>query len=236
MSAKRAGGGKAVSAALRPPANERFKRRAGVWLAAGIMLATVMHFALMRFFPPLRAADVSFGVREIEAIDLPPEINVPPPPEAIQRPAVPVVAQRELYEDVTIAPTTFEENPVETLPPPPAEAAARLEDAPVFTPFTLAPRLKDRAGAQKIVLEKYPRILKDAGIGGTVVVWAFIDENGTVRKCQIHTSCGLSMLDEAALAAVQEFSFSPAMNYDKHVPVWVSIPIKFNVKGVVKRS
>ncbi len=44
------------------------------------------------------------------------------------------------------------------------------------------------------------------------------------------------MLDEAALAAVQEFSFSPAMNYDKHVPVWVSIPIKFNVKGVVKRS
>ncbi len=216
-------------------ANERFKRRAHDWLWVGVMLATVIHFAIIRYFPPLTAADVSFGVQEIAAIDLPPEIDVPPPPEAIQRPAVPVVSERPVYEDVTIAPTTFEHNPVESLPPPPVEAAARLEDAPVFTPFTVAPRIRDRQLAQKIILDKYPRILQDAGIGGTVVVWALIDEEGTVKKCLVHTTCGIRMLDQAATSAVMEFSFVPAQNYDRYVTVWVSVPITFGVKPAARK-
>ena len=36
--------------------------------------------------------------------------------------------------------------------------------------------------------------------------------------------------DEAALSAVMEFIFHPALNYDKYVPVWVSIPITFSVR------
>jgi hypothetical protein len=36
-------------------------------------------------------------------------------------------------------------------------------------------------------------------------------------------------LDDAAAAAVMEFTFRPALNYDKNVPVWVSIPITFAV-------
>jgi protein TonB len=192
-------------------------------------LATVLHFALIKFFPPLTAADLSFGVTEFAAVDLPPEIEVPPPPEAITRPAVPVVARAVLEEDVTIAPTTFEQNPVETLPPPPSSAARRLEEGPVFTPYTVAPSIRDRERAVQIIQEKYPRILQDAGIGGTVVVWALIDERGVVRKCQIHTGCGVPTLDEAALAAVAEFGFHPALNNDKNVPVWVSIPITFAV-------
>lgn len=218
------------------PANERFKRRAGAWLWGSVMVATVIHFAVIRYFPAFRAADLSFGVHEIEAIDLPLEIDVPPPPEAIQRPAVPVVTQRPVYEDVTIAPTTFEHNPVENLPPPPAAAAVRLEDAPVFTPFTVAPRIRDRERARQIVREKYPRMLQDAGIGGTVVVWALIDEEGTVQKCLLHTTCGNSMLDQAALSAVMEIAFVPALSNDRHVPVWVSLPITFAVMSATKRS
>ncbi len=153
----------------------------------------------------------------------------------MQRPAVPVVTERLVYEDVTFAPTTFEHNPVESLPAPPAEAAVRLEDAPVFTPFTVAPRIKDRQRAHEIVKDKYPRILQDAGIGGTVVVWALIDEEGAVQKCQIHTTCGNAMLDQAALSAVMEITFVPALNYDKHVPVCVSVPITFGVKSATAK-
>lgn len=210
-------------------ANERFKNRFGAWTCAGIMLATVMHFALVQYFPPLTAADVSYGVSELEAIDLPAEIEIPPAPEMIHRPAVPVVAEAELYEDVTIAPTTFAENPVEHLPPPPTHTLVALQQQPVFTPYTVAPRLRDRSQAAKIVLQKYPKLLQDAGIEGTVVVWAFIDERGIVRNCQLHTSCGFEALDRAALAAVGEFEFVPALNQDKYVPVWVSMPIKFTV-------
>ncbi len=220
---------KALSSSGGRTANERFKSSFGAWLWGGIMVATALHFAVIRYFPPLTAADLSFGITETQAIDLPPEVEIPPPPEVIARPAVPVVAHTALEEDITIAPTTFEQNPVETLPPPPMQSIVRLEERPVFTPYTVAPSLKDRERAMRIVRDKYPKILQDAGIGGTVVVWAFIDEKGVVRNCQVHTSCGNAALDEAAVGAVKEFRFQPALNYDKNVPVWVSIPITFAV-------
>lgn len=210
-------------------ANQRFKASFGAWLSGGIIIATAFHFALLEFFPPLTAADLSFGTTETRAVELPPEVKIPPPPEAIIRPAVPVVAQSALEESITIAPTTFEQNPVETLPPPPVESRSSLEKQPVFTPYTVAPSIKDKQRAARIVRDKYPKILRDAGIGGTVIVWAFIDETGIVKNCQIHTSCGNVVLDEAAAAAVMEFNFRPALNYDKNVPVWVSIPITFAV-------
>ena len=218
------------SGPVRRTANDRFKANFKVWVSIGILLATAFHFALIECFPPLTAADLSFDVSEVYAVELPPEIDVPPPPKAIARPAVPVVARTVLEEDITIAPTTFEQNPVETLPPPPSPTATRLVDEPTFTPYTVAPRLKNRDHAAHVVRMKYPKILQNAGIGGTVVVWAFIDQRGEVKNCKVHTSCGVSKLDEAALEAVREFTFVPALNYDRHVSVWVSIPITFEVK------
>ena len=230
MAARRTPRKGALSIAQQESANDRFKQRFGAWLWAGIILSTALHFALVRFFPTLRAADLSFSVREFEAIELPPEVEIPPPPEAIARPAVPVVAQSQLEENITIAPTTFEENPVETLPPPPSDVS-RLGDQPVFTPYTVAPELRDPQRAAEILQRKFPDILRDAGIGGTVLVWAFVDETGVVKNCQVHTSSGNSALDQAAVAAVLEFEFRPALNYDQHVPVWVSLPVSFQIQG-----
>jgi len=219
----------AVSIAHQETANDRFKQRFGAWLWAGIILSTAVHFALLRFFPTLSAADLSFSVTEFEAIDLPPEVEIPPPPEAIARPAVPVVAQTQLEEDITIAPTTFAENPIENLPPPPADIS-RLGDRPVFTPYTVGPKLRDPQRAAEILQRKFPEILRNAGIGGTVLVWAFVDQTGVVKNCQVHTSSGNNLLDQAAVAAVFEFEFLPALNYDQHVPVWVSLPVTFQIR------
>ena len=215
----------------RQTANDRFKKSFGSWLWGSMIVATVMHFALIRFFPTLTAADFSFNVSEFEAIELPPEIEIPPPPEMIQKPALPVVAETELEEDITIAPTTFEENPVDDLPPPPANGAAGLGDRPVFTPYTVAPSLKDPRKAARIVESHYPNILKQAGITGTVIVWAFIDKEGLVKNTEVSTSSGNHTLDEAATAAVSKFVFSPAMNRDEKVPVWVALPITFRTEG-----
>lgn len=213
---------------LRGSANDRFKKSAESYLWGALCIAVVAHFGLFNFFPELTASDVSFGVDEFEAIELPPEVEIPPPPEQISRPAVPVVAATELEEDITIAPTTFEENPVENLPPPPSDAS-RLGDQPVFTPYTVRPELKNRRAAGRIVERNYPKLLKDAGIGGAVNVWVFIDTNGEVQNAQVQKGSGNSALDDAALKSAREFSFTPALNRDKRVPVWVSIPITFAV-------
>ncbi len=117
---------------------------------------------------------------------------------------------------------------METLPPPPSDPAS-LADRPTITPYTVAPELKDPARAARIVEGKYPRVFQDAGIGGSVEVWAFIDADGVVTKALVKGSSGYEKLDEAALAAVREFQFRPAMLMDRHVPVWVVLPVTFRV-------
>ncbi|MFW6200637.1 MAG: TonB family protein, partial [Gemmatimonadota bacterium] len=128
------------------------------------------------------------------------------------------------------APTTFAANPVEDLPPPPDENdAGRQEifDAPTFTPYSVAPDLTNRREALNAVLREWPQVMRNAGIEGVVVVWFFIDEAGNVQNVQVSRSSGIEQLDEAALRAAREFEFSPALNREESVPVWVELPITF---------
>lgn len=211
-------------------ANERFKEGFANWFWGSMIAATVLHFAFFQFFPELTAEDVSFTADELEAIELPPEIEIPPPPEQIARPATPVVAEANIDEDITIAPTTFEDNPVENLPPPPDEGGADISAAPTFTPFTVAPDIKNRSEVQRALQREYPPLLRDAGIGGTVQVWFFIDETGRVQDTRVNQSSGHTALDDAAIKVANVFQFTPALNRDKKVPVWVSLPITFTTR------
>jgi len=138
-------------------ANERFKKSYGNRMWGGVIIATLAHFSFFFFFPELTAEDVSFSADELEAIELPPHIEIPPPPEAIARPATPVIATADIDEDITIAPTTFDENPVEDLPPPPSEVAQTdLSAAPTFTPFTVRPDIRNRNDVARALEREYP--------------------------------------------------------------------------------
>ena len=211
-------------------ANERLKQSFNSWFWGSMIAATVMHGGTFAFWPELTAEDISFESEEIAAIELPPEIEIPPPPQAISRPATPVMATADIDEDITIAPTTFEENPVEDLPPPPEEVATDISSAPTFTPFTVAPSIQNRAEVVRAMEREYPPLLRDAGIGGTVRVFFFIDENGQVQDFRIDQSSGHQALDDAALAVADVYRFTAALNRDKKVPVWVSFPITFQVR------
>ncbi len=216
--------------AMRLTANDRFKEGFGAWFWGSIAAAVVIHFAVFQFWPDATAANLAFDSEEIETIDLPPEIEIPPPPEQIARPATPVVSDVTIDEDITIAPTTFEMNPIENLPPPPSPGEGDISDAPVYTPFEVGPELKNRTEVRRALERYYPPMLKDAGIGGTTTMWFFIDANGQVEKFQVNNSSGQRQLDEAALRVADLMQFSPALNRDQRVSVWVSIPITFRVR------
>ncbi|MCZ6824762.1 MAG: hypothetical protein O7E50_03675 [Gemmatimonadetes bacterium] len=94
-------------------ANDAFKSHYSDWVGFGVIVAVGLHFGFFHYFPQLTAADLAGRVTELKVIELPPEVRVPPPPEHIARPATPKIAAAEMTEDVTIAPTTFESNPVE---------------------------------------------------------------------------------------------------------------------------
>jgi protein TonB len=220
-----------ATAAVAETANDRFKKGFGNWFWGSVMMATVVHFLIFAFFPSLRADDVSIATQQLEAIELPPEVEIPPPPEQIARPATPVIGDATIDEDITIAATTFEATPIENLPPPPAGATSDdISRAPVFTPYTVRPSLRNTSEVERALQRNYPPLLRDAGIGGKVVMWFFIDEDGNVIRTQLFEGSGYDALDEAAGKVASVMRFSPALNRDKKVQVWVQIPITFSSK------
>jgi len=214
-------------------ANDSFKRLSGAVFWGSIILATAIHMGLFVFWPEMTAEAISLSSEELTAITLPPEIEIPAAPEAIARPAVPVIARGPISEDITIAPTTFESNPVRELPPPPTIQETNVSDlaaAPTFTPYTVSPDVKNREEVRKALTREYPVLMREAGLGGTVQVWFFIDEEGRVVRTQIHEGSGHGELDKAALKVAEIIQFTPALNRDKRVPVWISLPITFTVR------
>lgn len=209
-------------------ANDRFKRSFAVTFWGSMILATIVHFAIMAYFPELEAADVSFTMAEIEAVELPPEIEIPPPPDAIARPANPVVTSAAIDTNVTIAPTTFESNPIEDLPPPPTDAVEiEVSAQPTFTPYEVAPEITNRGDVQSALVREYPAVLRDAGVGGTVLMHFFIDATGSLENVLVAQTSGFEQLDAAAMRVAEVFEFSPALNRDQRVPVWIQVPITF---------
>lgn len=108
-----------------------------------------------------------------------------------------------------------------------AEVISEISAAPVFTPYTKKPDYTNAAEIRRALEREYPPLLRNAGIGGTTILWFFIDENGVVRNQTIQTSSGSEALDEAALRVAPVFEFTPAENRGRPVPAWVQLPVTF---------
>jgi TonB family protein len=214
--------------AVQETANDRFKESYASWFAGGLIGAVVVHFCLFNFFPQLRAEDMGTAASELESVELPPQVEIPPPPQQIARPATPKVSAADISEDVTIAPTTFESNPVENLPPPPKGGDA--SDRPSFIPYDVPPKLQNPRQVQQALEQFYPRNLKNQGIGGRVILWVFVNEQGEVTQARVQEGSGYAALDEAARKVAAQMEFTPAQNRDKTTAVWVQQPITFEVQ------
>lgn len=218
-----------LTAALESSADARLRRSYTNIVWGAIVVSTALHFAFFYWMPGFRTQEITTHAAALEKIELPPEVKIPPAPKAIARPAVPVAAPTgAIDQDITIAPTTFEMNPVTELPPPPTEKKTEdISETPTFTPYTVQPDIVNRDEVRRVLQAKYPSLLRNAGIGGTVLVWFFIDTKGRVENTKVRESSGHHALDEAALEVANVFRFSPALNRDKKVPVWIALPIRF---------
>jgi TonB family protein len=105
-----------------------------------------------------------------------------------------------------------------------------IRKRPTFMPFTKAPELLHREEIGRALVREYPPLLRDAGIGGTTLIWFFINEKGEVENTAVKKTSGTPALDEASLRIAKLMRFTPAKNRDKVVPVWIEIPIQFQAK------
>lgn len=98
---------------------------------------------------------------------------------------------------------------------------------PKLVMYTEPPQLSNVEFVRRRLSNEYPDYLQDQGIGGRVVLWFLVDENGIVRKFMMKQSSGIRALDRAALKVASLMRFRPAVNYDRHVAVWVALPVYF---------
>ncbi|MFQ5530380.1 MAG: energy transducer TonB [Gemmatimonadota bacterium] len=209
-------------------ANQRFKSQSEDWLSVGVAAAVAAHFALFSLFPSLHAADVDFVGSGTLVIELPPEVVIPPPPENISRPSTPRVPAEPIDAERTIARTDFDSNPVAKLAPPPT--GARPSEVPAWIDREEEPRLKNKAELIRMAEQRYPSMLRDAGISGSVGVYFFVSERGEVTNAVVQRSSGYARFDQVALDIAKAGEFEPARNRDRPVGVWILLPIEFSTR------
>ncbi|MFQ6609291.1 MAG: energy transducer TonB [Fidelibacterota bacterium] len=161
----------------------------------------------------------------IETIDIPitEQIKIPEPPS---KPTIPVASDDEfLDEDITIEETDFDDlDEWEAPPPPPSDAGSKIK----FIPYDKAPEpLGGYAALQRNVV--YPDIAMEAGIEGTVIIQAFINKKGIVTDTNVLQGIPNTGLDDAAIEAIKRTKWKPALQRDRKVGVWISIPVNFKL-------
>ena len=163
----------------------------------------------------------------IEAQDIQPIIKRKELPRP-SRPAIPVESENpDFPENETIDKTTID---LEHVPPPPefvepVETKKKYE----FVPYEQPPQpVGGYAAIQKAL--KYPKTARKAHVEGTVILYVCIDETGQVVEVRVLKSLSNTGCDEAAIAAVKGVSWKPALQRDKPVKVWISLPVKFMLK------
>jgi len=73
----------------------------------------------------------------------------------------------------------------------------------------------------------YPDMAREASVDGTVLVQALVGKDGKVKDTKVVKS--IPMLDAAAVAAVKQWVFKPALSNNKPVAVWVAVPVRFTL-------
>ncbi|HUG40460.1 MAG TPA: energy transducer TonB [Longimicrobiales bacterium] len=209
-------------------ANDRFKQssRSSFWIS--LIVATVAHAAAFAGSPVFALDAESTTDPATDVVDLPPDLRLPEPPEPIRPPVAPVIAA-DAPTELTLDPVTPERWAARPLEAPPAGSGAD-DRVPFVTPMDVAPRLLNAAEVQRALQRHYPPVLREAGIGGVVALWFHIDERGRVMETRIQRASGYDDLDGAALAVADGMEFSPALNRDRRIPVWVALEIVFEVQ------
>jgi TonB family protein len=112
-------------------------------------------------------------------------------------------------------------------PPPP------ITVAPFPPPDGALPKYGDYVYVEELpeaitkVAPEYPTTCREQGVEGTVMVQALVGRDGRVKDTRIIKS--IPMLDAAAVAAVRQWVFKPALYQNRPVAVWVATPVKFSL-------
>lgn len=99
------------------------------------------------------------------------------------------------------------------------------------TVYDVAPRLLNNREVLTVLDERYPSELREAGISGSVILWMFVDDTGTVADARVHKGSGYEAFDGEALLVAEAMKFRPGLtDDDEPVGGWILQQIDFNTR------
>jgi TonB family protein len=202
--------------------NAKFKNDYKLYIGRAAFAALAIHLALFYLIPPFTfspyrlAEQPVFNVVEMEPIieleaDLP-EVKTPD--------LVPVVndevgeVEDESFFPRTMTPDIFKGA---------FNAPIFHETAPVYYAFDKSPVLI------KSVRPEYPELARLAGIEGEVMIKALLGIDGRVKSVLVINSSVTREMEKAALTAVLQFLFEPAMQGVVPVQANIAVPVSFRL-------
>lgn len=211
------------------------------WYTVPLSLAAHIAMLIPAVLVPLLATDVLPLPREYNVFVIdPPAPPEPPPParphDTRKPPADPEAAPIVIPEGIQPEPPAFDLPVVpsgvadgvvlgETFvadppPPPPPSSEIRREPVPVGGHIKRPTKIRDASPA-------YPVIAQAARVQGTVILEAVIDVDGKVQNLRVLRS--IPLLDQAAIAAVQQWEYSPTRLNGVAVPVIMTVTVTFTL-------
>ncbi len=212
----------------------------------GLILALVLLILLVAWFVS-REDEIDAGaapvlvIRTVADLGPPPSIARKPPQVAVQAPQTvapkvgipkPVADDEVMDEDVVLA---TKDELAEIVAP---DLSQREGDGAIeidiseddylpapdeFVPVEINPEMIYTPPLE------YPRLAKQAGITGSVVVQALVGKDGNVRDTRVGKSSGTVSLDDAAIKQAKQCKYKPGIQNGRPVNCWVTYKVEFTL-------
>jgi TonB family protein len=197
-------------------------------------LAALLHFLVFLYNPNLRIAllpNPSWArpavARQFTSESLPADA-IPASPSLDSRPQIPTGTEVDLSENVTLAETTFEANPVESMPAPPLQVS---QPPDAFVPSYIGPQVLNVEQVLHRLRTGYNVLARTTKAEGRVELAFLVSRTGEVVDYRVLHSSGNLWLDQVALSIKDIVWFSPALEFGRKVDVWIKLPISFAAVG-----
>ncbi|MES2900275.1 MAG: energy transducer TonB [Pseudomonadota bacterium] len=209
------------------------KLRTSLGPLAMVLLAHAILFYFIYAGLLTRLVDVAMPQPVMVSFVAPEPPKTPPPPktEPMVKLAPPVLPS----VPVPVVQVALQPNVISvTHAPPPPEKAAPVLAAPVAppAPAPVASGPKTITSGVTFIQEPqpvYPQMSKRMGEQGKVVLRILVNEKGAPDQVTVQTSSGFSRLDEAGRQAAMRALFKPHVEDGRAVPVYVLIPLNFQL-------
>lgn len=199
--------------------NDRFKARYAIYMRWALGTSFIIYLIIFLFTPVFDITPYSLPDEQVEVIDIPETLDIPPPPQELPKPQVPIEAapDAEVEEEVEIA-DTLPDNFDDFIPPPSGDGGAGRD----FVAFDTKPEIK------RWVPPRYPEVAREMQLEGLVIIDVFVGTDGRVMEARVSRPQH-NLLNQAALEAARKCTFTPGKQRNIPVPVWVSLPYDFSL-------